>query len=176
MSRQDRQTELDAGGLLTYVKDGLTSSNELSIHNHSNYDLEIMWTVISKANMRRIVIANVYRPPKGRVPPALDLIKTSFNKIDSDKYPETFLLGDFNIDYLRPNPDQDKLNNLNAGLGTRQLIKDITRYNPNREGNDSILDLVVTNSEHIAASGTSSVGGISDHELIIYSMVAKEQN
>ena len=166
LTRLDRQVPGTGGGLITYVKDGLTSSTELSTHNCSNYDIEIMWTVISRTNMRRIVIANIYRPPSGLVPPALEIIKTAFNKIDSDKYPEIFLMGDFNIDYLRPNPDQTKLNNINIGLGTRQLIKDITRYNPNRDGNDSIIDLIVTNSEHIVAQGTKSVGGISDHELV----------
>ena len=67
-------------------------------------------------------------------------------------------MGDFNIDYLKNNPDQDKLNNISAGLGIRQLIKEITRYNPNRDGNDSIIDLILTNSDHIVDSGVKSMG------------------
>ena len=143
MSRLDRQVDKDAGGLVTYVRDGFTASSELNAHNVSDPDLEVMWTVMSKANMRRIVIANVYRPPSGNIVNALDKLKKSFNDIDSDKYPEIFMMGDFNIDYLHANPNQDKLNNIMAGLGVKQLIKEITRYNPNREGKDSILDLII---------------------------------
>ena len=69
LQRLDRQIhddgDINHGGLLTYTKDGLTCTNELFTHNVSNKDIEIMWTVISKFNMRRIVIANIYLPPKG---------------------------------------------------------------------------------------------------------------
>ena len=78
LQRLDRQIpdegDVNHGGLLTYTKDGLTSSNELSQYNTSNKDIEIMWSVVSKQNMRRLVIANIYLPPKGNGTNALDTI------------------------------------------------------------------------------------------------------
>ena len=94
--------------------------------------------------MRRIVIANVYRPPSGNLPNAIRILSDAFNKIDSQKYPETYIMGDLNVDFAKFNANKTKICNMCAHLGLRQLINKITRFNIT--GNHTTIDLVLTNS------------------------------
>lgn len=70
------------------------------------------------------------------------------------------MIGDYNIDMSSKSGERDKLEMAINQLGLQQLIKDHTYVSPNSK--DSTIDLILTNSVHIVASGVSHVN-ISDH-------------
>ena len=80
------------------------------------------------------------------------------------------MMGDYNINIapLKPgqkaHPDLHLLKNMIGHLGCKQLISNYTRLNP-ITGNHSTLDLIITNSYNITASGTKVIS-LSDHELV----------
>ena len=102
LTRLDRQVAGRGGGLLTYIKHGITySDSELAEYNISNDDIELQWVVIAQPHMRRLVVANVYRPPSSNLPNAITLLSNAFYNIDSAKYPESYIMGDFNTENFK---------------------------------------------------------------------------
>ena len=99
--RQDRNSfnsgKKRGGGLITYIKDTLDVYVQ-EANNTSTKDLEVQWLRIARHNSKNILLANVYRPPTGKLNLA---IKTLDKDIKSLKNPneEMIILGDFNVDY-----------------------------------------------------------------------------
>ena len=141
------------GGLMVYLSNEISYSRyNKGLFDHNDDDLELQMLVVSKGKAKPILLINIYRPPTDSdLPTAIRLIKEKINALDHNKYSEIIMLGDFNVNYKVPNPDQDKLRAMASGLGLRQLIKDITHFNIN--GNHTIIDLVFTNSVHITSLG-----------------------
>ena len=86
-------TKKRGGGLITFVKEG---SMDVYVQDHvSTKDIEIQWLKIKRENSKTILIANVYRPPSGKVDQAIKLIEKG---IPSYQIPneETIIIGDFN--------------------------------------------------------------------------------
>ena len=53
------------GGIGCYIKsDIIYSATELEELNVSSKDGEIMWITINQPNMKKILVCNLYRPPK----------------------------------------------------------------------------------------------------------------
>ena len=72
---KDGSTTKTGGGVAIYVNNNFSfSEKELSHLNQSNEDIEIQWLTLSRNFMRKIIIANVYRPPKGKVPQFIDYL------------------------------------------------------------------------------------------------------
>ena len=163
------------GGLACYVRDGIKySDSELKHLNVSSKDLEMMWVKVSIQNVRPIVIVNIYRPPQGDCKKCCELISEAFDRVDLKDNTDIFMLGDFNVDYLdKKTPAYKELDFTTKSLGLKQLITSATRI-AFREGalTESVLDLIFTNSEHVAASKTLDLN-ISDHLGILVSRKKK---
>ena len=113
--------------------------------------------------MRKIIIANVYRPPKGKVPQFIDYLQSCIDKLGSYKNYDVYIMGDMNINIDDKNAtDTNRLLLFIKQLGFKQLIKEPTRYSNVR---NTTIDIIITNSEKTFMSGTKDIN-ISDHQLI----------
>ena len=109
----------------------------------------------------------VYRPPKGSIINFSDHINHCYAQLQKSPHNEIFILGDLNIDLAIPNdPNSKALKQLIKQIGCKQLINEPTHFN--KQSKDSLLDLIITNSEKIIEVGTKDLN-ISDHELIYIS-------
>ena len=153
------------GGVCCYVKDGaMVSSHELSNLNISTINAEILWLTLDHARMNKICIANVYRTPQGNVHIFCDILEEqiTFIKENFNHEPEIFIMGDCNIDYLRPREVNTKsLKWIEQSMGLKQLIKNTTWYSTI----ESCIDLIFTNFDKIKCSDIHDLN-ISDHQMI----------
>ena len=122
-------------------------------------DFEIVTVTIVRPNFKKLVIACVYRPPKGKIDECIKILTDLISTYQSLDF-EIWILGDFNIDMLR----RDDVNTVQImrfakKLGLNQLIHDITR--PNIRGG-SCIDLIFTDSNYVLESGVLD-DLVSDH-------------
>ena len=152
------------GGVALYVKNSLNYSDVDFIHlNTNNKNIESQWVSIKQQNSRTILIGNVYRPPQGNIETFIQVLEDILTSMDLSKI-ELFIMGDLNIDILeRKNPNTKKLLELIKTFGLRQLIKTPTRYSKDK---NSLIDVIITNSDFISNSGVCDVN-LSDHQMII---------
>ena len=127
------------------------SSHELCEMNMSTIDIEILWLTFDHPRMKKICLANVYRPPEGNIKKFCDKLEDQLiclkNKYDIE--PEIFIMGDCNIDYLKPrDPSTKLLKWIEHSTGLRQLIKQPTRYSTT----NSCIDLIFTNCNKVKCS------------------------
>ena len=108
--RQDRTVRNTAtnktksgGGLAIYIHNSLTySTSELEHLNCCSTDIEMQWLTLTKPHMKKIVVANIYRPPSGSVGNFTDSLYACFDALSKYKEHDIFLLGDMNIDMNPP--------------------------------------------------------------------------
>ena len=126
-------------------------------------DLEAMWVRLNLPCTRSTYLGNIYRPPSGNIPSAIEHLDANLSRLHGEGNPDVILMGDFNIDTSKPSGDRDKLNRLAARYGLTQLIKTHTRVtNTSR----STIDLVFTNNEDYYVQSSVTDLGISDHCLV----------
>ena len=156
--RCDRKTR--GGGVCIFVNNSL--SPFCKIDDKSSYispDLEIITIDFQKPGSKFSKFSCIYRPPNGNVKKCIDKLTEILSRRENLKK-EIWLLGDFNVDYLkRDDQKQKKFVNFFKLLGLSQLISKITR--PSTSGG-SCLDWIVTNCRFIMESYVSTIY-ISDH-------------
>ena len=82
-----------------------------------------------------------------------------------------FIIGDFNINYAATtNKDRKLLKEFETMTGLKQIIDQPPRY----ARNNTTIDLIFTNSEHISNRGTLNLN-ISDHEIIYITRKKKKE-
>ena len=153
------------GGVGCYVKNNIQMSHHDFVNfNISTKDIELHWISLILPNQKKIVIGNVYRPPQGNVKVFCDKLDEQLIalRISQKQNIETFILGDFNINYLTPsNSDTKLLKWFEQKSSLKQIIKDITRFS----NLNSCIDLIFTDSLSLSSYGTLDVN-LSDHEMI----------
>ena len=153
------------GGVCLYLSEHLNwSPTSYCDFNRSNNDIEIQWVEINNEKCRNFLIVNGYRPPDGKVVNFIEYLELALNSIDLTKC-DLFMMGDFNIDYLdRRSEDSKKLKGVLKQFGLDQIVNKPTRYSQTR---DSCLDLICTNSDHIANVMVCNIN-LSDHEMVVF--------
>ena len=133
-------------------------------YNHTTKDIEIQWITINNPNMKKLVLANLYRPPQGNIENCCVKIESLFNDVIG-KYqyePEIIIIRDFNIDYRdHHNINTRRLKWFEQYTGLKQHITDITRYSDK----DSTIDLMFSNCVCISSSRTLDLN-LSDHQAV----------
>ena len=113
-------------------------------------DYEIVTLTITRPNFRKLLIACVYKPPKGKIENCIKFLKDLVVHFQNLNY-EIWLLGDFNTDLLR----RDDIHSIELlrfirQTGLKQLIEGITR--PNKRGG-SCIDLIMSDCIYVQESG-----------------------
>ena len=107
-------------------------------------------------------ISCIYRPPRGDYKKCIDKIKEIVTRKENFKK-EIWLLGDFNVDYLkRSDPNQKRFLSLFKTFGLSQTITSVTRPG-NKAG--SCIDWIVTNCRFVRYANVTNIF-ISDHFAI----------
>ena len=163
--RLDRQRNglfVRGGGLCIYVKDKymFVECTEKSLRV-SDTDTELLTIQIKLKNTRPIFITNLYRPPCGNIETFITTLHTLFTHIDTYRQADIIMGGDFNIDYSTAGGSRKNLKDLEKIFGLKQLITDPTRPLYNK----AIIDLFLTNTKEIRASGVLDFN-VSDHSPI----------
>lgn len=159
--RNYRHSSKQGGGVCIYIK---ASINYLPHKQHwiSNADIEMMCLILLPANARKMVIINIYRPPKGNLLSAIDHIKNLVGEIDNSGKLDIVILGDLNVDLLQKNPNSKAIADMLDDMGLKQIIKLPTRCSPNKE---TLIDHCYIRMDHIASCGTINLE-LSDHKMI----------
>lgn len=164
--RQDRATGKKGGGLAILLRRerNITYSEQKLMHlNISTTDVELQLLDIKVGQNKKMIIANCYRPPSGVVNECFNRIENSLDTIDNLEEYEIYINGDFNIAYNLENTSEfKKLKQFERKYNLTQLIKTPTRCTAKSR---NILDLMMTNSKIILASGSEELN-ISDHQPV----------
>ena len=157
------------GGVACYVGKGLNfSDSALANLNVSCKDVEMLWLKLSLKNVRPIVVVSIYRPPQGNHARCCELIGNALEKANLKDNTDIFLLGDFNVNFAdKKSPSYKELSFVTGMWGLHQQITTPTRYYV-REGvpTSSTIDLIFTNSDFVAYSGTMDLN-LSDHLAVL---------
>ena len=149
------------GGLLAYVRTALDVYVQTA-ECLSNKDIEIQWIKIKKKNTKTILLANIYRPPTGKVEQAIKVIEKGLAAL-RELNDEIVILGDFNIDYKnKMSINYRKLKFFERSNSLDQQISTTTR---NTLNSSSLLDIVFTNMKFIKEAGTLD-SFLSDHQPV----------
>ena len=138
------------------------SDSEYTHLNCSTKDVECQWIEIRNLHQKRLVIANVYRPPQGCFNRFCQYFLDAFDSFNDLDSKEFVIIGDCNVNYLETNDAKTKkLKDMLKITGLRQFINKPAHFGRK----DSCLDLILSNSSSIDLSGTYSVN-ISDHHMV----------
>lgn len=98
LQSQPRRDGKQGGGLGIYIQNDLVfkNRNELSV---TCVDLELMAIEIIRPKEKNIIIANIYRPPSGKVDQLHDILSATLTNISREGKP-IYILGDFNMNLL----------------------------------------------------------------------------
>ena len=156
--RRDRGTR--GGGVCIYVDNKLSPFCKVDVQSsYVSPDLEIISLDIKKTGLKFMKVLSIYRPPRGNHKKCIDKLTEILSRRDNFKK-EVWLLGDFNVDYLkRGDPNLKRLINLFKIFGLTQYIFDITRPGVH---SGSCIDWIVTNCRFFKSANVSNIY-ISDH-------------
>ena len=149
------------GGLIVYIKKELSEFAEIVDELSSiSGNVEQLWVSINKPNTKKQIIANIYRPPGGKLTDAISELSVSMKKVQDSHSGEITILGDLNVNYnLRHTLPFKQLKEFERNFNLTQLINTSTRFGTKSK---SCIDLIFTNMDHIISSGVLDIA-ISDH-------------
>ena len=149
------------GGLIVYIKTELSAFAEIVEEISSvTGNVEQLWISINKPNTKKQIVANIYRPPNGKLSDAIYEMSESMKKVRNSHSGEITILGDFNVNYnLRHTLPFKQLKDFERKFNLTQLINTSTRLGTK---SNSCIDLIFTTMDHVISSGVLDVL-ISDH-------------
>ena len=148
--RKDRNS--NGGGILVYVNTDLISMRRIE-----NNDLEVLWLQVCPFKSKRpMLFGGVYRPPNSNTHHDIKLADNIEKAYLLNL--ETIVLGDFNIDYLKPESNKHRLIKALRDTKLCQLVSSIKR-----PISRSCLDHIWSNKPERIANITSPDIYISDH-------------
>lgn len=154
--RKDR-TRATHGGVITYISTRYDYVRRHDLEVGSN--IETMWIEVQPNHGPHILVCTIYRPEDDTIP----TWTAEFEKELDDAYLESkelILMGDFNIDLLRPNEIPQQWTDIIEGFSLTQLITEPTRVTPTRE---SLLDHIYVTSPENVKQHHVPTSGMSDH-------------
>ena len=135
------------GGVCIFVNEKWSEYTKyMKDFSNVTMDYEIVTLTITRPNFRKLLIACVYKPPKGKIENCIKFLKDLVVHFQNLNY-EIWLLGDFNTDLLR----RDDIHSIELlrfirQTGLKQLIEGITR--PNKRGG-SCIDLIMSDCIYV---------------------------
>ena len=128
-----------------------------------------MWFEIKPVHKKSFLLCSVYRPPSSLINWIDEFEKEITTAINHNS--DIILVGDFNIDFLKPNKQPQKWLSLLETYNLNQIIQEATRVTPD---SSTLIDHVyVTNKDLILESHVAKFS-ISDHYPVC--LTRKEKN
>ena len=162
--RNDRNTH--GGGVLLAISPELQPIHILPTINLQETDSQSIWASVVIGSKRWL--CGVFYRPRREDMLSLDCLEETLHCLHPERYAGTLLMGDFNADQLQSNAHSKfviRLSEITDSFGLHQLVKDITRNNP-----DSILDLVyTTHPDQITDAAAAEKLATSDHYMVTFS-------
>ena len=149
------------GGLVLYVGSKfLNHSSQINSCSTITKNLEQLWILLDKPNVRKIVVCILYRPPSGDVDTAIKELSNSIEYVQSLCDAELVVMGDMNVNYRdRHSKSFDKIKEFERVFNLTQLISEPTRVTLK---STSTIDLIWTNTLYVAEHGVLDTI-LSDH-------------
>ena len=149
----------NGGGVCLYIKNNIPHNRRMDLNTSS---LESLWIDLLFPKTKPITVGACYRPPNSSIIESLNDLEAVISKINMDD--ETYILGDFNINFGDNNsPSTKRYNDIIMINNFYQLIDMPTRITPTTS---TILDHILCNTkENVTQSGILDLG-ISDHMVI----------
>ena len=159
----DYNVHIIGGGVCIYVAQKWADFTQcVSDRSYVTKDFEIVALTINKPNLKKMFVACIYKPPRGKVENLIKFISPQIDKYQKENH-EIWILGDFNIDLLkRDNTMTVALNCFIKKSGLETIIKTVTR--PNVKGG-SCIDHIMTDCRYVLESGVLD-DFVSDHYSI----------
>ncbi len=145
------------GGVCIYVKEVL-SVNVINLNIPKQEGIEDIWVTIQCRKLPSFIIGCMYRHPKAPVT-VFSYIQDVFKSI-SMKNKLTFIVGDFNDDFLS---NTNKMDRIIKSVKMTQMVDKATRVTPT---SSTLLDLFITNTSTSIISCDVLPIEIADHDLI----------
>lgn len=154
--RGDRSTlnlngDIKFGGGLALYCNPVYTCIKLDRFSRCTADLETLCISMDQKDHMKIIILNIYRPPAGCIPVALDFLSDAIEQIMGEmRHIELYIVGDFNLDLLQCNNNTKRLTEICANNNLFNLINTPTRITMTRA---TILDLCITNCNQVHTAG-----------------------
>ena len=161
-SLSDPKTKVKrGGGLIIYVKNDLSKFISMyDIGCRSSPNLEQLFILYDRPNVRKCAFGVVYRPPNGKISDGIDELSATLRSLQLTFHGEIAIVGDFNINYNLRNSEAFKLiKDFEREFNLDQIIKTPTRIT---KKTSNCIDLIFSNVEYIQSCGTMNIS-ISDH-------------
>lgn len=158
MIRKDRKYS-GGGGIIVYLKDGISYKHRPDLEV-GHQTIEALWLELNFAN-KSFLLAQIYRPPRNDHTSQLwlDYMEHTLQNVYAENK-SLVIMGDFNIDLLKPSPLGKKWGDIYDNLGVSQLISKPTRVTATTQ---TLIDHIYV-SEDITVMHCDVVDyGISDH-------------
>ena len=161
--RRDRLT--NGGGVCVIYKDYM-DVEEMVVPSIGS-PLECLWVRVEGRN--RMILGVCYRPPASPIASVLDDLHHQLTYVLSKGRP-TFLLGDTNLDVLRPaTPGLQRYLEMLSELSLKQLITEPTRT---CETTATLIDHIITSTPDLSSEPRVVPCCTSDHDLITVNIAA----
>ena len=113
------------------------------------------WSTLKFQNIKKIVLANVYRQPKGNATNAIENLLKCLEIVKQSHKGEIIILWDFNINFANTKDNNVKqLKSAMESYGLVQLIKDHTRHAKHVK---TTIDLIFTNINYVYSAGVKGI-------------------
>ena len=134
-------------------------------------NLEQIWIVLEKPNVRKIAVCIYHRPPNSDLDVSLQELSNSIDIIQASIDVEIVIMGDINVNYRdRHRKSFERLKEFERVYNFVQLVHEYTRVTSKSR---STIDLIWTDMSNVCASGIIDIH-LSDH-LPIYVVKKKER-
>ena len=168
MVRRDRQHR-DGGGILVYIKDGIHFKRRADLEKRNDCLIEAIWIEIKLPN-KSLLVAEIYRPPYAdNIPNWFEYMSTSLQMAYSENKNMT-IMGDFNIDLLKPSPTRNNWTEIYSNFELEQIIDRYTRVT---ETTATLIDHIYVSTSLKTLQKCVVDYSISDHYPVLVTIDTK---
>lgn len=168
MVRKDRPQRA-GGGLLLYIKDAIRFKRRGDLETINGITIEIIWIEINLSN-KPVLLAQIYKPPnipdtRGWFEVISDSLQLAYAENKS-----IVLMGDLNIDLLKPSPLSNNWNEIYTSVDLEQVIDEPTRITATTQ---TLIDHIYLSSNLKPIYKSAVKYSISDHLPVLVTLDMK---
>ena len=147
---------------MTYCSLKYTVEHQVN-YNVCTPDVEIQCLTLKLPHTRPTHILNVYRAPNGDLSKALEALSNLLLHMNGLGTPDILVLGDINVDLIKPSTNKNKITQFTVSNNLTQLIKTQTRCT---NTGATLVDHIYTNNNIFFNIAGVYDPGLSDHSMV----------